>query len=51
MTPEGVKTSRSDEAVTEMFVRQHLEVGITALVELRDLGDSVRHLRFEERPG
>jgi AMP nucleosidase len=51
MTPEGVKTSRSDAAVTEQFVRKHLEVGITALMELRDFGTSVRHLRFEERPG
>jgi AMP nucleosidase len=37
--------------VTEQFVRTHLEVGITALAELRDFGSSVRHLRFEERPG
>jgi AMP nucleosidase len=51
MTPEGVKTSRSDVTVTEQFVRTHLEVGVTALQELRDVGDSVRHLRFEERPG
>lgn len=51
MTPEGVKTSRSDAAVTEKFVRQHLAVGIDALVELRDSGEAIRHLRFEERPG
>lgn len=51
MTPEGVKTSKSDAAVTEQFVRTHLELGISALQELRDIGDSVRHLRFEERPG
>ena len=51
MTPDGVKTSKSDVAVTETFVRRHLEVGIAALAELRDFGDSVRHLRFEERPG
>lgn len=50
MTPEGVKTSKSDAAVTEQFVRSHLEVGITALMELRDMGDSIRHLRFEEKP-
>ena len=50
MTPEGVKTSRSDVAVTEQFVRTHLEIGIDALVELRDSGESVKHLRFEERP-
>ncbi|MCI0704723.1 MAG: AMP nucleosidase [Planctomycetia bacterium] len=51
MTPEGVKTFKSDVTVTEMFVRTHLEVGITALMELRDFGRSVRHMRFEERPG
>ena len=51
MTPEGVKTSKSDATVTEMFVRKHLDVGITALMELRDFGSSVRHLRYEERPG
>ncbi len=47
MTPEGVKTSTSDVAVTEQYVRTHLEVGIAALVELRDSGESVKHLRFQ----
>ena len=47
MTPEGVKTSRSDKSVNEKFVRAHLEVGIDSLVELRDSGESVEHLRFE----
>ena len=51
MTPEGVKTSRSDATVTERFVEQHLAVGIDTLIELRDSGDSVKHMRFEERPG
>jgi AMP nucleosidase len=51
MTPEGVKTAKSDLVVTEQFVRKHLEVGISALEELRDFGSSIRHLRFEERPG
>jgi AMP nucleosidase len=47
MTPEGVKTSRSDKAVTDRFVRKHLEIGIDSLIELRDSGESVKHLRFE----
>ena len=47
MTPEGVKTSRSDVTVTDQYVTKHLEVGIDALVELRDSGESVVHLRFE----
>jgi AMP nucleosidase len=47
MTPEGVKTSRSDRSVSEKYVRSHLEVGIDSLIELRDSGESVKHLRFE----
>ncbi len=47
MTPEGVKTSKSDKTVTEKYVRQHLEIGIDSLIELRDSGESVMHLRFE----
>jgi AMP nucleosidase len=47
MTPEGVKTSRSDKTVTEKYVKPHLEIGINALIELRDSGESVKHLRFE----
>jgi AMP nucleosidase len=48
MTPEGVKTVRSDKAVTERFVRKHLEIGIDSLIELRDSGASVKHMRFED---
>jgi AMP nucleosidase len=47
MTPQGVKTSRSDIGVSQKFVRTHLEVGIDSLIELRDSGESVVHLRFE----
>jgi AMP nucleosidase len=47
MTPEGVKTARSDRAVSERYVRTHLNIGIDALCELRDRGESVKHLRFE----
>ncbi|MEQ1829854.1 MAG: AMP nucleosidase [Pirellula sp.] len=47
MTPEGVKTSQSDRQVNARFVKAHLDIGIDALVELRDSGESVKHLRFE----
>ena len=33
--------------MTEKYVRQHLEIGIDSLIELRDSGESVKHLRFE----
>jgi AMP nucleosidase len=45
--PEGVKTSKSDVTVTAQFVTKHLEIGIDSLIELRDSGESVKHLRFE----
>ena len=47
MTPEGVKTSASDRDVNRRFVDAHLAIGIDALVELRDSGASVKHMRFE----
>jgi len=47
MTPEGVKTSLTDRDVSRNFVEAHLAIGIDALVELRDSGESVKHLRFE----
>jgi len=47
MIPEGVKTEESDKKVTTKFVEDHLDIGIDALRELRDSGDSVKHMRFE----
>jgi AMP nucleosidase len=47
MIPEGVKTSESDKLVSNNFVQKHLEIGIDSLIELRDSGESVKHLRFE----
>ncbi len=46
MIPEGVKTDKSDKKVTDNFVKQHLEIGIDALLELINSGKSVKHLRF-----
>jgi AMP nucleosidase len=47
MIPEGVKTSNSDTKVTDKFVKKHLYIGIDSLIELRDSGESVKHLRYE----
>lgn len=47
MTPEGVKTSAGDAGVTASYVDLHLDIGIDALIDLRDSGESVKHLRFE----
>jgi len=47
MIPEGIKTTESDEIVTKHFVNNHLEIGIESLLELKHLGTSVKHLRFD----
>lgn len=46
MIPSGVKTAESDKSVTSKFVDLHINIGIRALEELRDSGDSVKHMKF-----
>ena len=46
MTPEGVKTSNSDDGVTRDFVDLQIKIGIDALQELKNEGRSVRHLKW-----
>jgi len=42
----GVKTDKSDQQVNELYVQDHLNIGITALDILIRNGRSVKHLRF-----
>lgn len=46
MTPDGVKTSRSDTAVTRQYVQDHLKIGIESLKQLINNGHTVKHLLF-----
>ncbi|MBN1499683.1 MAG: AMP nucleosidase [Spirochaetes bacterium] len=46
MTPDGIKTEESDKAVTRNFSEMHLEIGIEALLELINSGESVKHMRY-----
>lgn len=46
MVPEGVKTSKSDEKVTADFVQKHIKIGVDSLLEIKNQGKSVRHLRY-----
>jgi len=46
MTPEGVKTSKSDAFVTQNYVELHLKVGIDSLKQLINDGRTVKHLKF-----
>jgi AMP nucleosidase len=47
MTPEGVKTTESDQKVTKSFVETHLKLGIDALLDIKRSGISVKHLRYQ----
>ena len=47
MIPEGVKTSESDKKVTREYVKDHIQIGIDALMELKNQGLTVKHLRFD----
>lgn len=46
MIAEGVKTSKSDENVSRDYVKEHIEIGIKSLEEIKNNGTSVKHLRF-----
>ncbi len=47
MTPQGVKTSESDNVVTTNFVDLHIQIGIDALKEIKNEGQSIKHLKWE----
>jgi AMP nucleosidase len=46
MIPGGVKTAQSDKKVTQKYLDTHLKIGIDALKELINKGETVKHLRF-----
>lgn len=46
MISTGVKTEESDKIVTKNYTDKHLKIGIDSIIELRDQGESVKHLRF-----
>jgi AMP nucleosidase len=46
MIPEGVKTEASDKKVTSKGVDRHIKIGIDSLLQLKNNGLTLRHLRF-----
>jgi AMP nucleosidase len=45
-TPDGVKTEESDKVVTANWVEKHIEIGIDALVHLKDNGETIKHYTY-----
>ena len=46
MISEGIKTSKSDELVTNNFVEEHVHIGIESLKIIIEKKETVKHLRF-----
>ena len=46
MTPEGVKTTASDAAVSRDWSNDHLDLGIEALTEIGDKGETIKHFEY-----
>lgn len=46
MIAEGIKTEKSDRAVTKNYVDMHLKIGIDSLKQLINNGLTVKHLQF-----
>ena len=46
MVPEGVKTAESDRVVDDVYVDDHLSIGIESLKQLINQGLTVKHLVF-----
>jgi len=46
LTPEGVKTEESDQRVTREFAEIHLRIGIDAMTEIADKGDTIKHFTY-----
>ena len=45
-TPEGIKTEASDNRVTENWVDQHLDLGISAMTDIAEEGEQIKHFTF-----
>ena len=51
MQPDGIKTEKSDKAVTANYAKEHLQIGIESLQQLINKGITVKHLRFDYYEG
>ena len=45
-SPEGIKTTESDAAVSRDWSETHLELGIDALTEIDEKGEEIKHFRY-----
>lgn len=46
MTPEGVKTQKSDKLVTSKFVEMHIQLGIGSMTDIDKKGETIKHFSY-----
>jgi AMP nucleosidase len=46
VTPDGVKTVKSDARVTKQWSEIHLQIGVEAMMEIGDKGEQIKHFRY-----
>jgi AMP nucleosidase len=46
LTPEGVKTEKSDVEVTKNWAETHLQIGIDSMTDIDHMGEPIRHLTY-----
>jgi AMP nucleosidase len=46
MTPEGVKTQKSDQKVSQDWSDVHLEIGIESLTDIDEKGEQIKHFQY-----
>ena len=46
MTPDGIKTEASDQAVTQEWADLHLQIGIQALSQIGAEGETIKHFQY-----
>ena len=46
MIANGVKTQKIDEKVNKKYIEQHIQIGLDSLMEIKNNGESIKHLKY-----
>ncbi len=46
ITPDGVKTERSDRRVSKDWAEVHLQIGIDAMTDIGKSGEQIKHFHY-----
>ena len=46
MIASGVKTQKSDKKVDKNYIEEHIKIGFDSLMEIKNNGESIKHLKY-----